>query len=198
MSMVAAEPRITPEEFLAMPDRARYELVDGQLVEVNVGLLSSLVGGKVYTALDAFCTQHDLGYVWPADVHVRCFADSGKFRKPDVTFVSRDRLAPDILEEGYLDIPPDLVVEVVSPNDLFNDVDVKVQEYLDAGVPRVWVVNPMLRMVRVHRGDATITGLRETDELSGEEIIPGFFCPVARLFPARPAASPALPAGDTA
>ena len=91
-------------------------------------------------------------------------------------------------------IPPDLVVEVVSPNDLAYEIDEKVQEYLDAGVQLVWVVNPALRTVRIYRADGTISGLHESDELSGENIVPGFHCPIANLFPPRPAAAPSLSA----
>lgn len=185
MSTVTAKPRITPEEFLAMPDKERFELVDGQLVEVNLSVLSSLVGGNVYFALSSHCRLNDLGYVWPADTYLRCFADTGKLRKPDGMFIARGRITEEMLDEAYVAIPPDLVVEVVSPHDLAYEVDVKVQEYLDAGASRVWVVNPALRSVRIHRADGTITGLREADELSGEDVVPGFRSPVAALFPAR-------------
>jgi Uma2 family endonuclease len=188
MSTVAAEPKITPEAFLAMPDRERFELIDGHLVEVNVSVLSSLVGTRIASALENHCRPNDLGNVWAADLHVRCFADPGRFRKPDVTFVSRERFAPEMLEEGALTIPPDLVVEVISPNDLAYDVEKKVREYLDTGVRVVWVVYPDLRRIGVHRADGTISGLGEADELSGEDVVPGFRCPVAALFPARPQA----------
>lgn len=194
MSTAASETKIAPEAFLAMPDRDRFELVDEQLVEVNVSVLSSLVGGEVLAILRDHSRPNDLGFVWPADLYLRCFANPGTLRKPDVTFVTRGRLAPEMLEEGYLDIPPDLVVEVISPNDLAYEVDKKVREYLDAGVRLVWVVNPDLKRVWVHRGDGTVAGLGPADELSGEGIVPGFRCPVAALFPPHPEA-PALAAG---
>jgi len=189
MSTVAAEPKITPEEFLALPDKERFELVDGQLAEVNVSVLSSLVGGRVYYTLQNHFGLNDLGYVWPADLYLRCFADPNKLRKPDVTFIAKDRLTAEILDEGYLITPPDLVVEVVSPNDLAYEIDEKVQEYLDAGVQLVWVVNPALHTVRIHRADGTITGLHESDDLSGENVVPGFRCSVATFFPSRPASA---------
>jgi Uma2 family endonuclease len=192
MSPVGARPGITPEAFLAMPDKDRFELVDGRLVEVNVGVLSSLVGGEVFGLLRDHCRAADLGHVWPADLYLRCFADPGKLRKPDVAFLARERFTAELLEEGALNIPPDLVVEVVSPHDLAYDVDKKVQECLDAGVRLIWVINPDLRRVWVHRGDGTISGFGESDELSGEDVVPGFRSPVAALFVARPAtASPA-------
>ena len=82
-------------------------------------------------------------------------------RKPDVSFVRKERLPEGLTSEGYLYIPPDLAVEVVSPNDLAYQVDHKVDEYLNAGVPLVWVINPESRKVFIHRRDMSVSVLRE-------------------------------------
>jgi Uma2 family endonuclease len=137
--------------------------------------------------LHAFSRAHDLGWVWPADTFCRFSRDPNKVRKPDGLFIRRDRLTADLLAGSFITIPPDLVSEVVSPNDTAYEVDQKVKEYLDAGVRLVWVVNPEIRTVRVHRLDGTIAGLSEHDELSGEDVVPGFRCRVGELFPAPPA-----------
>jgi Uma2 family endonuclease len=187
MNAVATTTRITPEEFLSLPDRDRYELVDGQLVEVNVSVLSSRVAALFCTRLENFCQQNDLGWVWPADTLCRFSRNPNKVRKPDGLFIRRERLAADLLAESFILIPPDLVAEVISPNDLAYEVDEKVKEYLDAGVRLVWVINPEIHTVRIHRLDGTITGLSEHDELSGEDVVPGFRCRVGELFPTLPA-----------
>ena len=88
-------------------------------------------------------------------------------------------------------IPPDLAVEVVSPNDLAYDVESKVVEYLDASVALVWVIDPEARTVRIYRRDGSISWLREHGELSGEEVLPGFQCRVAANFPEKTAGKPA-------
>jgi Uma2 family endonuclease len=192
MNAVATQQQYTPEDLLALPDEKNYELVDGNLVECNVSLLSSWVGGKLYGRLDAFAEDNDLGTVWPADNGIQCFPDApGKVRRPDVSFVRRERFSTDDLIEGYLRIPPDLVVEVISPNDLAWEVEAKVEEYLRAGVPLVWVIDPHTRTVRVHRADGTAGRLRQEDELSGEGVIPGFRCAVGDLFPPPRPAGPA-------
>jgi Uma2 family endonuclease len=95
--------------------------------------------------------------------------------------------------EGYIYIAPDLAAEVVSPNDLAYEVEAKVVEYLDAAVPLVWVIDPEARTVRIHRGDGSVSWLRENDELSGEDVIPGFRCPVAAIFPRKTAKQPPNP-----
>src|SRR5262249_43923127 len=138
-----AEKTYTPEDLLSMPDRKNYELVDGHLVERNMSVLSSWVGGRLHRILDGFVEDHDLGWAWPADLGYECFPDApGKIRKPDVSFIRKERLPEGPTSEGYVDIAPDLAVEVVSPNDLAYEVEAKVVEYLNAGVPLVWVIDP--------------------------------------------------------
>ncbi|HEX8203442.1 MAG TPA: Uma2 family endonuclease [Isosphaeraceae bacterium] len=192
MNAVATQQQYTPEDLLALPDEKDYELVDGNLVERNVSLLSSWVGGRLHIRLGAFVEDNDLGTVWPADNGFQCFPDApGKVRKPDVSFIRRERFSTDDLIEGYLRIPPDLVVEVISPNDLAWEVEAKVDEYLRAGVRLVWIIDPHTRTVRIHRDDGTASRLRPEDEISGEDVIPGFRCAVRDLFPPPRPAGPA-------
>jgi Uma2 family endonuclease len=91
-------------------------------------------------------------------------------------------MPPEEEPQGHCRIAPDLVAEVVSPNDLIYEVAARVAEYLGAGVRLVWVVNPADRTVQVHRQGGTGTILREADELAGEEVLPGFRCQVGELF----------------
>ena len=81
---------------------------------------------------------------------------------------------------------------MISPNEKLYKVDQKVREYLEAGVPLVWVVNPEARTVTIH-GDKSVKLLRETDFLDGENVLPGFRCPVASIFPPRDFGRPAAP-----
>lgn len=192
MNAVVTQQQYAPEDLLALPDEKDYELVDGNLVERNMSSLSSWVGGELYGRLRDHCRAHDLGTTWPADNGFQCFPDApGKVRKPDVSFIRRERFSTDELSEGYLRIPPDLVVEVISPNDLAWEVETKVEEYLRAGVPLVWVIDPHTRTVRIHRADGTAGRLRPEDELSGGDVIPGFRCAVRDLFPPPRPAGPA-------
>jgi Uma2 family endonuclease len=191
MSTVAAKPRYTPDDLLKMPDGDRYELVDGELVERNMGWYSSLIGGELFRLLSNFCVAKSLGRVTPADASYQCFPDNpDKVRKPDVSFICLERLPAGQEPEGHCRIAPDLAAEVVSPNDLYSDVEGKVAEYLAAGVLLVWVINPPTRSARVHRADGTVTDLEESDELSGENVVPGFRCRVGDLFLAPAAAKP--------
>ncbi len=184
---VVAEKTYTPEALLSMPDEKDYELVDGLLVERNMSVLSSWVGGQVYFELNAFLRENPIGWAWPADLGYACFSDAPKkVRKPDVSFIRKERLPEGLTSEGYEYITPDLAVEVVSPDETSYEVEAKVIEYLDAGVSLIWIIHPEVRTVRIHRGDGSVSWLRDKDGLSGEGVVPGFRCPVSAIFPKKP------------
>jgi Uma2 family endonuclease len=176
---------ITPEELLAMPDGGHYELVDGELRARNMSLLSSRVAVSLARRLDLHCEEHNLGWVVDAECGYACFPwKPGRIRRADVSFIKVDRL-PSVEQrsQGYVTVPPDLAVEVVSPNDRVSDLDEKVDEYLRAGVKLIWIINPETQKVQVWRSDGSVIPLRAGDELSGENVIPGFRCTVEDLFP---------------
>jgi Uma2 family endonuclease len=106
-------------------------------------------------------------------------------RGPDVTFVSAHRRPAREVAHRYYEGAPDLAVEVLSPDDRASEVAEKVDEYFGAGARLVWVVNPKTRSATVHTPDGIARLLRETDTIDGGDVIPGFTCPVAELFPER-------------
>ena len=89
---------------------------------------------------------------------------------------------PTAPQEGYAEIAPDLVVEVLSPHDVFPKVLRKVQQYLKAGVVLIWVVVPEDRSVTIYRPGYDAIILTEKETLKGEDVLPGFECAVADLF----------------
>ena len=191
MSLATDKTLVTPDQLLAMPDAVGFELIDGELRERNMGSISSYVGGSVYFFLRGYVAAHRLGWVFPADGGFVCFPDAPKtLRRPDASFISRERLDESDIPQGWLRITPDLVVEVVSPHDTAYEVETKVDEFLKVGVPLIWVLIPPTRSIRVHRGDGSFAILRDGEILTGEDVIPGFTCPVADLFDPFPAAGP--------
>jgi Uma2 family endonuclease len=174
----------TPDDLLKMSDGKSYELDDGKLVRRPMGTESSWVGGKLYRLLDAFCEPNHSGWVLPSDASYQCFPDAPtRVRKPDVSFIKRGRLPGERLPKGHCPIAPDLAVEVLSPRDLSSRTNKKIQEYQRADVSLVWIVDPGTRTVRIHRKDGSITELQENDELTGEEVLPGFRCRVSDILP---------------
>lgn len=182
MTVLTPEKQHTPEELLEMQDGDRYELVNGRLVEKNMGFESSWIGGRLFNRLSSFVEGAKLGWAAP-EASYQCFPEEpARVGRPDASLIRADRL-PGSLPQGHCPVAPDLAVEVISPNDLFSEVREKVEEYLRAGVPLVWIVDPVTRTVEVRRGDGSAAVLYETDELSGEDVVPGFTCPVRDLFP---------------
>ena len=129
-----------------------------------------------------------------ADVGYQCFPwKPSRIRRADVSFIRGDRMSIEQMTEGYAQIPPDLAVEVISPNDLAKELNEKLEDYLRAGVKLIWVIDPELRILAIHRADGTSVRLHEADNVTGEDVIPGFQCPVAAFFPDLPQTSPATP-----
>ena len=134
--------------------------------------------------LDAFSEANDSGWILPADASYQCFPDAPtRVRKPDVSFIKRGRLPGERLPKGHCPIAPDLAVEVLSPRDLSSRTIKKIEEYLQAGVSLVWIVDPAMRTVQIHRKDGSIVELHENDELTGEDVLPGFRCLVSDILP---------------
>jgi Uma2 family endonuclease len=185
MSTPDDAPIRTPAERLAMPDdRDRYELIDGCLIERKTGHEARRVGAEICRLLaDHEATFLD-SWVFDAEVGFCCFPEHPEtVLKPDVTVVLRHRVPAEWSPEGHVTFPPDLAVEVLTPEHTAFEVDFLVDLFLDAGVPLLWVANPDLRLVHVHRADGSVNRLREDDELTGENVLHGFSCHVRDLFP---------------
>ena len=96
-------------------------------------------------------------------------------RGPDIAFVRAERL-PQPIPSAFLEFAPDLVVEVLSPQDRAGEVLAKVADWLDAGARLVWVVDPERRVARVYRQDGTEDVISNDGALMGEDVLPGFSC----------------------
>jgi Uma2 family endonuclease len=157
-----------------------------------MSLLAARVESNVIHNLAGYSKGPDLGWVLGPSGGYRCFPwKPGKVRRPDVSFIARDRLpSPEQWSEDYITISPDLAAEVTSPGDKVHDLQEKVEEYLRAGVRLIWVIHPEVRVIEVIRADGSSSRIRSGGELSGEDVIPGFRCPVDALFPAAQPAAP--------
>ena len=177
----------TPDDLLRLPDGKRFELVDGQLVEQDMGILEGRVAYLITGIIAAYVEPRQLGSGFGSELGYRCFPfDPNKVRKPDASFISAARLTADMFTSGFAEIAPDLAIEVVSPHDPYREVETKVDEYLRAGVRLIWVLNPERQLVRIHRLDGTVSEVSRGGVLSGEDVLPGFSTPVAPLFELPP------------
>ncbi len=175
---------MTADEFATMQFDQPVELVRGEVVELNrPGMLHGVVCLNVAAKLHAWAKETDFGPVIGNDSGVITATDPDTVRGPDVYVIRQSRLVSGELSRGWLSVPPDLVVEVLSPSDRWSEVHLKIAEYLSFGVPLVWVVDPDQRCVHQFRPDTTPDRLDETDSINGGDVLSGFECPVADFFP---------------
>ncbi len=173
--------RWTVADLESLPDDGnRYEIIDGELhVTSAPHVWHQVVVGKVATALDVWSTQTAAGLTIPGPGVIESPTDAVI---PDVVWVSRDRFPGLLGDDGKLHGAPDLVVEVISPNDLYTEVEDKVAEWLEHGARLIFVVNPRRRTVAVHRPDRPLRVLSIGDTLDGEDVVPGWSLPVRAIF----------------
>lgn len=184
--MVTQAKRMTAEELATWSGRAgRSELVKGEYIEMahrsaGHGYVTAMAGYRI----GAFVEQHGhLGRMFGAETGFILSRDPDTVRAPDAAFLSYPRANIPIDQIGFIEGPPDLAVEVVSPNDTEREVAAKVADYLAAGTPLVWVVRPKQRTVTVHRsGAADVRVLAEGDVLDGGDVLPGFAVAVGAMF----------------
>lgn len=161
-----------------------YEIVDGRLVEnPPMGTEESLLASSLQVSMGFFARSNRLGRVTTETLFLIDRPRKLK-RRPDLAFISDarwplKRRVPRI--EGW-EVVPDLAVEFVSESNSANSVLVKVEEYFEAGVRKVWVVYPVVGKVYVYDAPVKVRILRRGDDLDGEDVIPGFRVALATLF----------------
>jgi Uma2 family endonuclease len=168
---------LTAEELLDLhlPDK-RTELVRGRLtVREPPGYRHGVIASKIARLIANYVHDHGLGIVVAAETGFKLFSNPDTVRAADAAFLSRHR-APDPPPSGYLALAPDLVVEVVSPNDGAGGVQAKVSDWLTAGSRLVWVIDPGRTRALVYREDGSVDLLANREALSGEDVLPGFSC----------------------
>lgn len=143
--MATATDLLTAEEFGSRPDPGYpEELVQGRIVTLPPPTpRHGQVCGETYFLFREFVGRLDLGHVLCNDSGVVTERDPDTVRGADVCFYSYARLPRGKIRKGYLDVVPDLVVEVRSADDRWGDILAKVHEYLDAGVVAVIVLDPI-------------------------------------------------------
>jgi Uma2 family endonuclease len=173
---------MTADELLQthFPDK-QVELVRGVLiVREPPGFLHGDVAFQLAVRLDKYAEQHGLGRILGAEIGFKLQSNPDTVRAPDVAFLRKERV-PDPRPLGYPAMAPDLVVEVLSPRDRPGEVLAKVGDWLEAGALLVWVIDPRRRHARVYRQDGSEAVVTEQDSLDGEDVVPGFTCPLASV-----------------
>jgi Uma2 family endonuclease len=181
--LFAAPGQATEKDVLRVHDKEGRlcELVDGVLVEKDMGFVESLLAYDLGYFLKVFLERHDLGIAVGADGMMRLA--SGLVRIPDISFISWDRLpGRRIPRQPIPALAPDLAVEVLSAGNTAAEMRRKLREYFAAGVQLVWYVDPRKRIIQVFTAPDEMVTLREDDTLDGGDVLPGFRLSVRKLF----------------
>ena len=143
---------ITADQLFHLPEDGNcYELVNGVLSVMSpAGSEHGDVAGRILRRLGNHVERSGLGTTYAAETGFQIARSPDTVRAPDAAFVSHRRLATVEPTRGYLPLAPDLVVEVVSPNDSYSDVEAKAADWLNAGSLVVLVADPTSRVLRAY------------------------------------------------
>ena len=175
---------LTAEDLLRLSSEGvKGELIRGVLCEtVSVGMEHTFIAGNMMAPLHTHVRRSRLGRVGGTDGGVLIQRNPDTVREPDIFFVSAEKLPLDAKVQGYLEVVPELVVEIVSPSDRQEAVNDKTLMWLGLGVLMVVEVYPAERAVMVHRPGVPAVTLTGEDALDGGDVLPGFRLPLREIF----------------
>ena len=180
---VTSERLMSADELLrlGLPGKST-ELVRGRLiVREPPGTHHGRVQSNLNVLLGGFVRAHRLGAVFGQHTGFRIASSPDTVRAPDLAFVRQERVAL-IPSRGYAALAPDLVAEILSPDDRPGEVLAKVGEWLTAGVELAWLIDPGRQVAHVYHSDGSVTAIASDGRLDGEGVVPGFSCAIAELF----------------
>ena len=174
---------VTADELMRLSDDGhRYELVKGELLTMSpTSGKHGVVAMRLSRILANYIEDSDLGLTFAAETGFRLEHDPDTVLAPDFAFVSRDRIST-LPDDGYVRLAPDLIVEVISASQSDKEIRLKAGLWISLGVKQVWLVQPKKRTVELFVKTDEHVLLRENDELTGGELIPGFRIRVSEIF----------------
>ena len=161
----------------------RQELVNGTLHEMQPpGAEHGLVAMRIAMLLAAHVQAHNLGLAFAGEIGFQLASDPDTVRSPDAGFISRKRIPATGVPAGYWPGPPDLAIEVVSPNDRHGAVEAKALDWLASGARAVLVADPPRRSATVYRARDDIRVLAGSEPLDLADVVPGWSPTLSDLF----------------
>ena len=171
---------MTAEQLERYPN-THTELVRGRLVfREPAGARHGQVAFRIAAELALYLREHPIGVAYAAETGFTLARGPDTVRAPDVAFVRTGRVPPPEVE-GFAELGPDLVVEVLSPSDRRRTLETKIRHWLSAGTRLVWVISPRKSLASVYRADGSEATLSVDDMLDGEDVLPGFRLSVGAL-----------------
>jgi Uma2 family endonuclease len=142
--------------------------------------LHGLFVDTIERCLGNHVAEKRLGRTFGAETGFIIARNPDTVRAPDVAFITTARM-PDPFPAGFVPVPPDLAVEVLSPGDRASEVNAKTRDWLAAGCQEVWNVDPQTQTITVHRADGSVSMLTASDTLESPALLPGFRLSISEL-----------------
>jgi Uma2 family endonuclease len=180
--MATIQHLISAEELSQMPNPGRCELLRGEMIMMSPsGSLHGKITARLGAIIYKFVEQNKLGIVFGAETGFIIRRDPDTVLAPDASFVRTDRI-PDPFPQGFFNGPPDLAVEVLSPNDRASEVQAKIRNWLDSGCRAVWIVDPQTKSVTIYKSSHDIVVLSSADTFADDQMLLGFTVTISEIF----------------
>jgi Uma2 family endonuclease len=182
---------LTYDAYLALPEtKQRYDIVDGVLCMAPAPTPThQWIMLEIAVRLKGFVKERDLGVVLAAPVDLVVQRDPLRVRQPDVLYLSAERTGirgpAQLRGMPLLEVPPDLVVEVLSPSNTRHDLEDKVQDYLRIGVRECWLVSPeaeTIEVLRLSELEVSVVDIVGIDGTLESESLGGFVLRLRDIF----------------
>ncbi len=180
------------DDFMRLSNEHPFEIVNGRRIDkMSTGRKHSEIIQKIFILLYLHITQFQLGrlyqettFILPENVTPRWVKGS---RMPDIMFYIKARIdaydAINPIDDNPFAIPPDLIIEVLSPTDLFSDVEDKIFMDLDNGVKMLWLIDPIHKRASIYTADSTaIQRFHIEGQLTAPDILPNFALDLADVW----------------
>ena len=169
------------ESFITLPENAerRFELFNGEMIEMSPTEWHAVIAGKIHGYLFMYLQDHPGGRLL-IEARYQLPDDQLSSIIPDLSFTRNERVRP-IVKEGPIREFPDLAVEIKSSSDSINRMRAKAAIILNKMCLLVWLVFPEHGLIEVYQPDKDVIILKETDDLTGSEVLPGFSISVGTI-----------------
>lgn len=182
MTATLTTKHVTGDELITLPNIESCELIGGRIKYMSPnGWQHGRLESQLNWHLKNFVTTHDLGEVLVGEVGIYIRREPDRIRAADVAFISKKRLET-ITSTSYLDTAPDLIIEIISPADQWEQVRQKLEDYFAIGVSHVWIVEPKNQTILVFRSPTELKKYEGADVLVGEGVLDGFTLSLDDLF----------------
>jgi len=176
---------ITCDEFEALSQKYEFptELVDGEIIELSpAGFPQAFLTMRIGRLLGNFVDVQKTGWVLGNEAGLHVNRRKQRTRGADVLYISYQRLPREKYHQGFLKVPPELVVEVFGEKETWDELAEKIKDYHEFGIDMVWVVDPDSQTVKLHPRGGQEKILSKDDTLDGGVVLPEFRVPLTELF----------------